>query len=56
MYVIKRSGDGKYVAKPGSRKSYTTKLEKAQTFVTEQAARASACGNEYVINVWAGER
>lgn len=48
MYVIKRNGDGHYVATPGSRASYTTNLQAAQKFATKEAAQASACGNESV--------
>ena len=49
MWVLVRSEDGKYVSKPGSERSYTTKLENAQTFPTEAAAKANACGNELAV-------
>lgn len=49
MYVLKRNEDGKYVAPAGSKSSYTTKLEKARTFPTREAAERDACGNERVL-------
>lgn len=42
MFVIVRE-DGKYVAMPGSEKSYTNRLEEAQTFSTREKAEASRC-------------
>jgi len=51
MYVLKRR-DGKYVAKPGSKKSYTTSLEKARKFPSPEAADADRCPeNESIVNV-----
>jgi hypothetical protein len=47
FYVIKRSKDGKMVSIPGSKKSYTTNIQKAQKFNTYQEAKDNACGNEY---------
>lgn len=46
MYVLRRNEDGAYVARRGSRHSYTRKFEQAQTFDTLQGALADACGNE----------
>jgi len=48
-YVLRRHEDGKYVAPPGSPKSYVTDLRKARRFPTRAAAEADACGNETAI-------
>ena len=48
-YVLKRRDPGQhgyYVALPGSPKSYTRTLDRAQRFDSRDAAKASACGNE----------
>jgi hypothetical protein len=46
-YLLKNTETGKYVAKPGSARSYTTKVENAQTFETrEQAVKDSCVENE----------
>jgi len=50
-YIIRNNDNGKYVAAPGSSNSYTTKLEKARTFNSREAAEADACGNERAIPV-----
>lgn len=51
-YVLRRtSGKPGYVAEPGSRKSYTTSLDRARRFSTEEDARANKCGNEAVQQV-----
>lgn len=51
MYVIKRT-DGVYVARPGSRSSYTPKLQDAQVFNTRaEADRARCPGNEIIVSV-----
>ena len=47
-YVIKRTSDGKYVARIGSEHSYTTDRLKAAEFNSAEAARNNACGNESV--------
>ena len=52
MYVIKRSGDGKMVAKAGRESSYTTSLQCAQIFYTRQDAEYNRCvDNEYVKEI-----
>ena len=51
MFVIKVNDGpyaGQYVSRPGSRHSYTRKMEEARTFPTEEAAKEDACGNETV--------
>jgi len=47
MYAIKRGNE--YVAEPGSERSYTKDVRRAQKFTTEEAAKANACGNEHVV-------
>jgi hypothetical protein len=53
MYVIKRTDQGGgYVARPGSKHSYTRTLESARKFNTRTEADSDRCkGNEIVINV-----
>lgn len=51
MYVIRRKGDGKFVARPGSKHSYTQFLQCAQTFSSWEFAKSRSCGNEYVMSV-----
>jgi hypothetical protein len=49
-YVIRRARDGAYVARPGSRFSYTRDLAKARVFASLAAAKADVCpDNEHVI-------
>ena len=50
-YVLRRHEDGKYVAPAGQQSSYTTKLENARIFNSQEAAQAEACGNESPIPV-----
>ena len=46
MFVIMK---GRYfVAKPGSKKSYTSKIENAQQFKTREEAEENKRGNEVV--------
>lgn len=48
-YVIRRH-DGQYVAKQGSKKSYTRLLQNARVYSTYAAAMADRCpDNEYVV-------
>jgi len=49
MYVLRRTKDGKYVANPGSQKSYTSKIEYARQYPTREAADGDKCGNEYAV-------
>jgi len=48
VYVIKRTSDGKYVARPGSERSYTSDRQQAAEYSTEAEARRNACGNESI--------
>lgn len=52
-YVIQRTDQGGgYVARPGSRGSYTGKLQEARVYPTRQAAEADRCvENERVLSV-----
>jgi hypothetical protein len=48
MFILVRT-DGKYVAKPGSKNSYTSKLANARQFPTREAAESDRCpGNESI--------
>lgn len=49
MYAIVKNG--KYVALPGRKSSYTDDPDFAQKFHTEEEARRNACGNETVIKL-----
>lgn len=55
-YVVRKhrgAGERKparYVAQPGSKRSYTTRLQNARVFPTREAAQADACGNESIID------
>ena len=49
MFVIMK---GRYfVAKPGSKKSYTSKIENAQQFKTREEAEENKRGNEVVVSL-----
>lgn len=50
-YVIRRHGDGKYVAKPGSTRSYTASIAAARVWPTSEAAMAERCDNETVVAI-----
>lgn len=47
-YILKRNEDGAYVARPGSRGSYTVRLQDARVFQTRDAAERDRCGNETI--------
>ena len=53
MFVIKRTDQGGgYVARPGSRNSYTTRIERARVFDTKEDAERDRCvENEIVLPV-----
>lgn len=51
IWVLRRIEDGQYVARPGSKHSYTKRLSNAQTFWTRSDAEANACGNERAVRV-----
>jgi len=50
-WVIQRNepaanGHPMFVNQPGSEKSYTTNIDRARTFDSEESARKQCCGNE----------
>lgn len=50
-YVIIRIPDGAFVARPGSKGSYTRSLQFAQTFESRESADKNRCqGNEQVYS------
>jgi hypothetical protein len=52
MYVLVRTIDGKFVAKPGYPHSYVKELQNAQVFQTKQAAENGRCPeNERIIRI-----
>ena len=53
MYVIRRTDQGGgYVSKPGSKRSYTKKLEAARVYPTRSEADADRCpDNEVTLAV-----
>ena len=52
MWVLKRLGDGKFVAKAGLSDSYTRNLKDAEKFSSEEEARANSCvENERPVNI-----
>lgn len=55
-YIIKRNDQGGgYVAKPGSRASYTRSPDRARTFPTREAAARDRCPeNETVLEYFPG--
>jgi hypothetical protein len=46
LYVIRKLGTDKCVARFGGEHSYTNNLQQAQTFPTRESAQAQSCGNE----------
>ena len=49
MYVLIRNEDGKFVARPASKKSYTSSLQRARQFATREEAEGHRCGNERIV-------
>ena len=50
-YILQRK-DGKYVANPGGRYSYTTKRDLARRFNTREEAEKNRCaGNEHIVEI-----
>lgn len=50
-YVIRHIETSKYVARPGSRRSYVKTLEAARVYLTREAAEADKCGNEAIVPI-----
>lgn len=56
MWVLKRQGDGKFVAKGGMKSSYTYHIKSAKKFASEKEARENSCPeNEYPVRINAME-
>lgn len=52
MFVIRHSETGRYVAIPGSRHSYTNRLESARVFRDKENAEKERCvENETIVRV-----
>jgi hypothetical protein len=48
-YLLRRIEDGKFVAMPGSEKSYTNSVRRARVFTSQEQAENNACGNETAV-------
>ena len=48
LYVIKNLDTGKYVARTGLKRSYTTELSEIRLFIDNEAAQRECCGNEVI--------
>lgn len=48
VYVIKRTRDGMYVARPGSQRSYTPDRQQAWELTSREEAQRNACDNESI--------
>lgn len=47
MFWVIRNSNGFWVARPGSRCSFTGRIQNAQRFATQEAAQMQCCGNEH---------
>ena len=47
-YILMRTEDGKYVARPGLKSSYTKDIDKVRIFPTKPEAEKEQCGNEII--------
>lgn len=50
-YLIERA-PGEYVARPGSKHSYTRSVRQAEKFASREIAASNACDNERVVALW----
>ena len=50
-WLIQRTTDGFYVAKPGLGSSYTKNLKHARMYEMRESAMANACSDERVISL-----
>lgn len=48
-FIIQRNEDGKYVALPGRKHSYTNRLQEARVFHSMSEAKREKCGNETIL-------
>lgn len=52
MYVLQHNDTDKYVARPGSKRSYVAGVEKAQRYPSEEEAERNRCENERIVNLF----
>ena len=52
MYVLQHNDTDKYVAQPGSERSYVSGVENAQRYSSEEEAERNRCGNERIVNLF----
>lgn len=50
-WVLRRSGDNKFVSLPGQEHSYTRDIALAQKWPTREGAERSKCDNERAVEV-----
>lgn len=50
-WVILNKSNGKYVAPPGQRHSFTADIRKARLFRTIEAAKQESCGDESPVTL-----
>lgn len=50
-YFLQRIEDGKYVALPGSERSYTSDITKAARYPSRPVAKGAKCGNERIVYI-----
>lgn len=51
-YVLQSTDHQKYVARPGTSRSYTHQLDDAQVFLDRRDAEANRCENERVVSLF----
>jgi len=49
MYLLKRVEDGRFVAKSGTKSSYTMEINNVKIFPTREAAEYERCGENEII-------
>jgi hypothetical protein len=47
MFWVIRNSNGLWVSRPGSRSSFTNKIQCAQKFSSKEEAQRQCCGNEH---------
>lgn len=51
VWIIRRHDDGKFVAPPGSLRSYTADALRAQRYFSREAAARECCSNESPVDL-----
>ncbi len=51
MFVLVKAENGQFVARPGSKHSYTCYLQQARLFATREEAECQRCSSEYIREV-----